>query len=122
MKDGWIQRLWEVIERDGRSPRALSLAAGLGPNYIQQTKSRGTHPVSEKLVSLLDELGPEATFYVYTGMSADADTLEFLERLSAMTPEQRKIAREFFQVLVKTEEKPVLRASEQVSSEPKQEP
>lgn len=67
MENGWLERLWEKVAADGRSERAISEAAGLGPNYLQQTRMRGTHPVTNKLMALLDQLGPRAAFYVYTG-------------------------------------------------------
>lgn len=93
MEDGWIQRLWVAVERDGRSARAISLAAKLGPNYLNQTRIRGTYPVSDKLASLLDVLGPEAALYVMTGLEISAEDQAFLKLLSQYGPEDKKAAR-----------------------------
>lgn len=63
MKDGWKERLLKAIDEDGRSDRAISLAAGLGPNFIGQM--RGTKAASPKkpnieyVRKLAAELGKE---------------------------------------------------------------
>ena len=45
MHDGWKDRLLKVIDADGRSDRAISLAAGLGPNFVGQMRgTRGSAP------------------------------------------------------------------------------
>lgn len=46
MKDGWRERLLAAIDADGRSDRAISLAAGLGPNFVSQM--RGTKAAAPK--------------------------------------------------------------------------
>lgn len=46
MKDGWRERLLAAIDDDGRSDRAISLAAGLGPNFVSQM--RGTQGAAPK--------------------------------------------------------------------------
>lgn len=46
MKDDWRDRLLKAIDEDGRSDRAISLAAGLGVNFISQM--RGTKASAPK--------------------------------------------------------------------------
>lgn len=92
MTKTWAERLKIAIDADGRSRRAISLAAGLGPNYIEQTFSRGSSPVQDKLAAILDQLGPEAALYVYTGVQANAQTIEFLNHLSNAPESLRKSA------------------------------
>jgi hypothetical protein len=46
MKGNWRDRLLAAIDEDGRSDRAISLAAGLGPNFIGQL--RGTKSAAPK--------------------------------------------------------------------------
>lgn len=46
MKDDWKERLFAAIDGDQRSDRAISLAAGLGPNFISQM--RGTKSAAPK--------------------------------------------------------------------------
>lgn len=90
MKDGWVSRLRAAIEEDGRSLRALSIAAGLGPNYLEQTFSRGSSPVQQKLAAVLDQLGQEAAIYIYTGVKANAQTIEYLNYLAAAPEDLRR--------------------------------
>jgi len=42
MSDAWRVRLLAAIKTDGRSDRAISLAAGLGPNFIGQMRGTAT--------------------------------------------------------------------------------
>lgn len=66
MENQWRKRLTDAIERDGRTPRAISIAADLGPNFITQMVSRGTAPSTPALVSLCAALGVSLT-YIFTG-------------------------------------------------------
>jgi transcriptional regulator with XRE-family HTH domain len=92
MSISWTDRLRQAIEEDGRSKRRLSLDAGLGPNYIEQTFSRGSSPVQDKLAAILDELGQEAALFVYTGVRADAQTIQMLNHLAAAPEDLRRSA------------------------------
>lgn len=100
MNDGWIDRLWQAIDHDGRSARAISLAAGLGVNYLNQTRSRGTHPVTDKLASILDVLGPEAAIYVMTGLEMSAEDQAFLRLLASYDKEQKQAARQLIEAVL----------------------
>ena len=82
MKDGWVDRLWIAIKDDGRSERAISLEARLGPNYLGQTRGRGSSPVSDKLNSILDVLGESAAIYVMTGVQLTPAAVKALNALS----------------------------------------
>ena len=66
MNTEWRDRLLKAIEKDERSPRAISLAAKLGPNYLAQMIERGTAPSTTALVSLCDVLGVSVT-YLFMG-------------------------------------------------------
>lgn len=99
MTNSWNERLKIAIDEDGRSKRAISLAAGLGPNYIEQTFSRGTSPVQGKLAAILDQLGQEAAIFVYTGVRANAQTIEFLNHLANAPEPLRNSALDLLQRL-----------------------
>jgi transcriptional regulator with XRE-family HTH domain len=88
MGSKWRERLIEAIEADGRSPRAISLAANLGPNYLAQMIERGTAPSTPALVSLCEVLNVSLT-YIFTGAAMSPDQEELL-RLSAELPEKQK--------------------------------
>lgn len=86
----WRERLIEAIHNDGRSLRAISLDAGLGPNYVNQLiapTSRG--PTAEKLIKLLNTLRVSPT-YIITGSPMTADFEELLRLASQMKPETRQ--------------------------------
>lgn len=65
MIDDWRARLLKAIDEDGRSDRAISLAAKLGPNFISQM--RGTKSAAPKkpniayVQRIADVLGKELT-------------------------------------------------------------
>lgn len=71
-----------MVEADPRSDRAISLAADLGPNYLSQTRSRGSSPVFDKLAAILDVLGEPAALYVMTGVVLNADGVRALNALA----------------------------------------
>jgi len=57
MQDEWFERLKAAIANDGRSLRDISLAAGLGPNYVQQMIKRDQPPkiaTRDKLLEILE--------------------------------------------------------------------
>jgi hypothetical protein len=88
MSNEWRARLLKAIESDGRSPRAISLAAKLGPNYLAQMIERGTAPSTPALVALCNVLGISVT-YVFTGAHMTPDQEELL-RLAAEMPDRQK--------------------------------
>lgn len=63
MHEGWKDRLLQAIDADGRSDRAISLAAGLGPNFISQMRGTTTaapkKPNIEYVRKLADALGKD---------------------------------------------------------------
>lgn len=106
MKKGWDSRLREVIGADGRSPNELSVAAGLGRNYVQQYLKDNKSPGSERLARLLDVLGQEAAIYVYTGMRIRPEDAELLQRMSHLDDESRLHALALFESLLRRQEPP----------------
>ncbi|MHA6684464.1 hypothetical protein [Mesorhizobium sp. A556] len=61
MEADWKDRLFKAIDADGRSDRAISLAAKLGANFIGQMRGSATKPPKEPSVhhvlKLAGELG-----------------------------------------------------------------
>lgn len=88
METEWRDRLIRAIERDGRSPRAISLAANLGPNFLGQMLERGTSPSTQALVSVCSALGISLT-YIFTGADMSTEDEELL-RLAAHLPEKQR--------------------------------
>lgn len=67
MKSGWFERLVEVIEADDREYKAISQAAGLGQNYVQQLVKDGKDPTIGKFLAIMDVLGERHIEYIMTG-------------------------------------------------------
>lgn len=87
--ENWRRRLIEAIHNDGRSYRALSLDAGLGPNYVNQLlapDSRG--PTASALIKLLNVLKVSPTFII-TGSPMTPEMEELLDLAARMSPESR---------------------------------
>lgn len=86
----WRKRLIEAIEKDERSYRALSLDAGLGPNYVNQLlapNSRG--PTASALIKLLNALKVSPT-YIITGSPLSPEMEELLDLAARMSPDSRE--------------------------------
>jgi transcriptional regulator with XRE-family HTH domain len=60
MPEDWFDRLKQVIADDGRTQRVISIAAGMGPNYVQQMLKKDQPPKLNTLERLMEVLGPEA--------------------------------------------------------------
>jgi hypothetical protein len=56
MSEGWKDRLFKAIKEDGRSDRGLSLAAGLGPNFVGQLRGAGKDQPKDPSVGHLAKL------------------------------------------------------------------
>ncbi len=86
----------EMVAADQRSMKALSEACGFGRNYVQQMKRNGKEPGADHLATLLDQLGPRAALYVFTGLDLSDDDRQFLYALGRMTPALRRKAVDLF--------------------------
>lgn len=89
MKDGWMDRLLEVIEADTRSMRSVSQAAGLGVNYITQVKNRDRTPGADYLAKIMTQYSDQDAIYVYVGFRFSSEDIEVLRQLSHLSPDAR---------------------------------
>lgn len=104
MDNDWFDRLKTAVEADPRGMRAISVAAGCGPNYLQQAFKDGKRPGTDRLVRILDALGSTSTLYVLGGLRLTPEDEEFLRLVTDLDPETRARAVEFFRSLVRREE------------------
>lgn len=113
MKNEWIDRLRECVDRDGRSMRAISIASGNGQNWLQQVLKDGKDPGFARLARLLDSLGAGATLYVISGTRLDERDAELLRILLSLPPRVRGEALDLFRAIEAREDQsePVLSAS-----------
>lgn len=97
----WRERLFAAIEQDKRSDRALSQAAGLGPNYIHQMRQRGTAPTLDaatKLCAVLDL----SLVQLLTGLRLDAEGEEFVRFAADRSAEERRHLLELLRMMQPT--------------------
>lgn len=88
MSEGWLERLRGAVQKDGRPLRAISKAAGLGPNYLGELLNKGKVPGIDKLLRLCSELEISAT-WVLTGTKVSPDSEEMLSILATLPPDQQ---------------------------------
>lgn len=89
MKEGWLDRLKEAVEKDGRSPRAISIAAKCGPNYLSEVLTKGKVPGIDRLMRLASTLKVSAA-YLLTGAEVSSASEEMLALLAAMPAERQE--------------------------------
>ena len=88
MMDGWKERLLDAVARDGRSDRAISLAAGLGPNFVNHLRQNETEPGIKKVLRLADELNVSLST-LFLGKDTSPEDEEFLKYLQSTTADER---------------------------------
>lgn len=92
MSEGWKERLAKAVDDDGRSMRAISLAAKCGPNYLTEVFAREKVPSIDKLIRLAAELKVSAA-YIVTGVQVTADDEEMFALISDMPEDQKATMR-----------------------------
>lgn len=92
MSEGWKTRLEEAVRDDGRSLRAISIAAKCGPNYLLEVLTKDKVPSIDKIIRLASELRVSAA-YIVTGAKVSAEDEEMLVLLADMPEDQRATMR-----------------------------
>ena len=91
-KSDWIQKIITAIEKDGRTPRSICVAADLGPNYIEQLIKRsektGADPCSKlfRLMNVLNVNHPS----IFSDADLATDDEEILYLFSKLDKSQRE--------------------------------
>ena len=78
--DAWRARLSEAVELSGKSARAISLEAKLGPGYVHSILREGKDPTIERLLAICDAI-PVSLIYVMYGVDAAPDDITILKLL-----------------------------------------
>lgn len=99
MDNGWFDRLVDAIVRDGRDMKAISLAAGLGQNYVQQMVKDRKKPKIDTLVRLLNELGRADTLWIITGQEFTDEDRQLLEVAASLEDDGKRKLIEAFAAL-----------------------
>lgn len=87
--DDWRSRLLRAVEADGRSDRAVSLAAKLGVNFVNELRNRDKEPGVEKVIRLARTLGLSLG-YVFSGVDISARDEADLQLFLSLPDEQRQ--------------------------------
>ncbi|AGB71839.1 MULTISPECIES: hypothetical protein [Rhizobium] len=88
MQENWKTRLLRAVDNDGRSDRAISLAAGLGVNFVNELRNTPKDPSIEKVLKLAVELHLSMT-YLFLGRDLSKDDEDLLSVLQSL-PEDAK--------------------------------
>lgn len=88
-KVDWRSRLNEVIEKDGRSHRAITDAIGLSPSYIHGILKEGKDPRVRNLVKLAKELNTSLNWIMF-GIQMTGDVQRLLCAFSSFDDNQKQ--------------------------------
>lgn len=87
--EDWRNRLLTAVDDDGRSDRAISLAAGLGPNFVNELRNSEKEPGVNKVTRLARTLNLSLG-YVFSGMEISAVNEADLKVFLSLSPENRQ--------------------------------
>lgn len=85
----WKQRLEAAVEASGKSRRAISIAAGMGPGYVHSLLREGKEPTIGSLIAICREVGVSAA-YVLMGQDVSDLDEEFISLLAGATASQKR--------------------------------
>lgn len=89
--DAWRQRLATAVDGSGKSMRAISLAAGMGPGYLHSVIKEGKEPTISSLIAICREIGASLG-YILLGQDVSSLDEEFLTLITnASEPQKRAI-------------------------------
>lgn len=83
----WRKRLLTAVDRDQRSDRRISIAAGLGENFVNQLRRHKKVPTIESFLALVDVLGTASAIYVLTGVEMNSRVATLLQAAQSLDPE-----------------------------------
>lgn len=99
----WKQRLEAAVEASGKSRRAISLAAGMGPGYVHSLLREGKEPTITSLIAICREIGVSAT-YIITGQEMSVKGEKFLALLGQASPTQQEAVLEILRGFASSKE------------------
>lgn len=85
----WRTRLIEAVDKDERSDRAISRAAGLGPNFVNELRRSEKSPSVDNVIALIRQLGLSEA-YVFSGFELSGADAELMRVFLALSPSNRE--------------------------------
>lgn len=92
MMPDWRDRLLEAVDRDGRSDRAISHAAKLGPNFVNELRNTDKEPGIKKVLKLAAELKLSTT-YLFLGSELTPEDEELIRLLKSTSEAEQSVFR-----------------------------
>lgn len=88
MMPNWRDRLIEAVDADPRSDRAISLSAGLGPNFVNELRNTDKEPSVKKILKLAGELRVSLA-HLFLGSEITPEDEEFFDLLRNASQAER---------------------------------
>jgi len=85
----WRQRLANSLEKNGKSKRSVSLAAGMGAGYLHSILVEEKDPTIESLVKICKEIQVSIAYIIY-GYNVTPIQEEFLRLFELASPADRQ--------------------------------
>jgi hypothetical protein len=89
----WKERLFAAIDaekkRSKRSWRVISMAAGLGQNYISEMRSQGKEPLAQNVVDLAEECHVSLA-WVFLGIEMNVEDERLLVLASRLDDQKKR--------------------------------
>lgn len=87
--EDWRSRLLQAVDVDGRSDRAISVAAKLGVNFVNELRNSDKEAGVGKVMKLAETLGVSLG-YVFSGVELSAHDEGDLALFLALDPAKRR--------------------------------
>lgn len=88
-KEDWRSRLKRGIEAKGKSQRAVSLSAGMGPGYVNSLIKEMKDPTIDHLIKIC-EAAELSLYYVLLGVEMEPETEQIVLLLEKSSPRRRR--------------------------------
>lgn len=90
MTDEWRERLIEAANKSGRSDRDISLAAGLGPSFMNELRRTDKVPTVKRVLMLAAELNVSLAAVFLGRDDISPQDEEMLALAHQVSPEERE--------------------------------
>lgn len=86
----WRARLAEAVEKNDKSARAISLAAGLGPGYVHSILKEGKDPTVDNLLAIAKQVNLSLSYLIY-GVDLSRESEELLQLIQERPHSRRAV-------------------------------
>lgn len=90
MPAGWRDRIIKAIDADPRSDRAISLATGLGENFVNQLRNTDKEPRLDHVLKVIDALDVSVS-EIILGVELTREDEDFVRLVKSLTDDERAI-------------------------------